>query len=79
MQFKVMVLEISNQLLESDAYGREEKGLTMHLPTTAYLYASLTEVKIASSEWLLWVIEEKIEFLRSEMAAAVRKLIARMR
>ena len=42
MQFKVMVLEISNQLLESDAYGREEKGLAMHLPTTAYLYASLT-------------------------------------
>lgn len=68
MQFKVMVLEISNQLLESDAYGREEKGLAMHLPTTAYLYASLTaeitphssEIKIASSEWLLWVIEEKI-------------------
>ena len=87
MQFKVMVLEISNQLLESDAYGREEKGLAMHLPTTAYLYASLTaeitphssEVKIASSEWRLWVIEEKIEFLRSEMATVVRKLIARMR
>ena len=67
MQFKVMVLEISNQLLESDAYGREEKGLAMHLPTTAYLYASLTaeitphssEVKIASSEWLLWVIRRE--------------------
>ena len=42
MQFKVVVLEISSQLLESDVCGREEKGLVMHLPTTAYLYASLT-------------------------------------
>ena len=67
MQFKVVVLEISSQLLESDVCGREEKGLVMHLPTTAYLYASLTaeitphssEVKMASSEWLLWVIRRE--------------------
>ena len=76
MQFKVMILKIPNPLLESDAYGREEKGLALPLPTAAYLSASLTaefpphffEVKMAGLERLLWIIKEKIEFLRSEMA-----------
>lgn len=37
-----MVLDASNQLLESNVYGREKKGSVVSLPTSAYLSASLT-------------------------------------